>query len=55
MFGIVDKISSSSSLTNFCCSENFSIFLEISLDLENNDLSLDFEISFFSFSKLSFF
>ena len=55
MFGILDKIFSKSSLTNFCCLLIFSIEDEISLDLANKDLSLDFEISFFSFSKVSFF
>ena len=46
---------SKSSLSNFCCSIIFSKADEISLDLVNKDLSLDFEISFFSFSKFSFF
>ena len=55
MFGILDKIFSKSSFINFCFSLIFSILDEISLDLVNKDLSLDFEISFFSFSKDSFF
>ena len=55
MFGIFDKIFSKSSLIDFCFLDIISILLEISFDLANNDLSLDFEISFFSFSKASFF
>mgnify|MGYP001424396320 CR=1 FL=1 len=50
IFGILDKISSRSSLTDLCCSLIFSIDNEISFDFANKDLSLDFEIFFFFFS-----
>ena len=36
-------------------SSSLSIDKEICLDFSNNDLSFDFDISFFSFSKFSFF
>ena len=55
IFGIFDKIFSKSSFTDFCFLDIDSMLLEISFDLANNVLSLDLEISFFSFSKFSFF
>ena len=54
MFGILDKILSNSVLVFFCCSEIFSNSADISLDFLNRLSSLDFEISFFSFSKFLF-
>ena len=55
IFGMLDKIFSKSNLVLFCCSLISSIESEISFDLVNKDLSFDFEISFFSFSSVSFF
>ena len=53
--GIFDKMFSNSILTNFCLSDTFSNSDEISLDFLNSLSSLDFEISFFSFSKAYYF
>jgi len=55
MFGIDDKILSSLILASDCNLEIFSISIEIFFDFSKSDLSFDLEMSFFSFSKLSFF
>ena len=52
---MLDKILSNSVLVFFCCSVIFSNSVDISLDFLNKLSSLDFEISFFSFSRFSFF
>ena len=53
--GIKDKIFSNLDFTLFCSSEILSIFKDNSLDFVYIDSFLDFEISFFSCSKTSFF
>ena len=50
-----DNMLSNSLFTFFWFSEIFSKSKEISFDLLNIASSLDFEISFFSFSNVSFF
>ena len=55
IFGIEDNILSNLFLIKDCSFAKLSNSIEISLDFSNKLLSLDLDISFFSFSKFSFF